>query len=74
MTLTISITDRVNSLIEKRWEESTKEVGWISKEGFIHALLLLAVTDERIVKQAAFLSRHYFEGKGSTAVEYKEHI
>ena len=72
MTTTISITDRLNSLIEKRWKEARKEVDWIQKEGFIHTLLLLAVTDEKIVKQAAFLSQYYFEGKGSTALEHKE--
>jgi len=72
MTITISITDQMNSLIEKRWEESRKRVGWIQKEGFIHALLLLAVTDESLVEQAAFLSQYYFEGKGSTALEHKE--
>ena len=72
MTTTISITRGISYLIEKQWERSTKEIGWMQKEGFIHALLLLAITDEKLVKQAAFLSRHYFDGKGSTAIEHNE--
>ena|GEM_PF-2105833 len=71
MTSTMTITDRMHHLIHQRWELVTKEV-WFSKEGFVHSLLLLALSNEDIVRQAAYLSQYYFEGKGPTSLEDKE--
>ena len=73
MTITIAVTNRINEMVEKRWSEMSRQVGGgVSKEGFVNALLLLALTDEDISQQAAYLNRHYFDGKGATALENKE--
>lgn len=72
MATTVAITDHLNRMLEKRLLEiSDTHSRRIPKEGFLHALLLLALSDADLVQQAAYLSLYYFGGRGVVRLEYK---
>ena len=72
MTVAVIITNRVAKMLEDRLEEMRHQIGWLYKEGFVNTLLLLALSDETLSRQAAYLSVRYFKGKGATEMENKE--
>jgi hypothetical protein len=52
LALTIATTDKISQLIEARKGRETKE-------GFVHCLLLLALTDDQQVSRAIKLSEFF---------------
>lgn len=61
MTTTVTITTKVNELIDEQRGEA-------GKEGFVHCVLLLALADDRLVAQATALNT-FFENSGSDVLE-----
>jgi len=50
--MSVAITDEVDSLLEQK----KQQVGAKTKEGFVHSILLLALTDDDFLRRAKELS------------------
>ena len=66
MSTAVAITNKINDLIDTK----RVELGIEKKEAFVHALLLLALSDTALLQQAKTITE-YFEHKGADALESK---
>jgi hypothetical protein len=64
MATGVAVTNKVNGLIDSQ----KARLGLQSKEGLVHAIFMMALTDEAFLSKAAAMSR-YLDEKGSEALE-----
>ena len=64
----VYLTKKINELLDQK----VTEVGAKTKEGLVHAIFFLALTDEKFLQQAKKLHVDYFGGLGGVALEEVE--
>lgn len=66
----VYLTETINALLDNK----VKEVGAKTKEGLVHAIFLLALTDKNFLQQAQELNRDYFGELGEQNLEKIEKL